>query len=167
MTTRRCDTWRAPRAGSSPAPRDCCGGRCASWRPTGACRRRRCCARTRRARSRSSVVISVPMVETLAAWPLTNASAASTPIVSAISLLELAVQRRIAGDHAARRDRGAVAVDGGLRRLDQIGMLAEAEVVAPGEVEARACRRSASGGPAGPSVERKNGFSMPSSLPRF
>ena len=50
-------------------------------------------------------------------------------------LLQLAVQRRIAGNHTARRHRGAISIDGGLGSLDQVGVLAETEVVAPGEVE--------------------------------
>jgi hypothetical protein len=48
----------------------------------------------------------------------------------------LTVQQRIAGNHAARRNAGAVAVDGRLGRGYQLGVLAEAEIVAPGEIQA-------------------------------
>ena len=49
--------------------------------------------------------------------------------------LELAVEHTLAGDDAARRDRGAVLVDRGLGGLRYDGVAVEADVVVGGEVE--------------------------------
>ena len=82
-------------------------------------------------------LMMVPMVETLAACPLTNSRASSVPQNSAISCSERAMQRDLAGDHAARRDARAEAIERCLRRLGDGGMLVQSQVVAPGEVDVR------------------------------
>ncbi len=52
--------------------------------------------------------------------------------------LELAVHRPLARDRAARRDRGAVAVDRRLGRRGDLGMTVEADIVVGGEIDVAA-----------------------------
>ena len=75
------------------------------------------------------------MVETLVAWPLTNATAALDAVEIGERRLELAVQRPLAGDDAARRHGRAEAVDRGLGGFRHRGVLIEAQIVVGGEID--------------------------------
>ena len=83
------------------------------------------------------MVISVPMVETLAACPLTKHERAVGADGLRDLALEIAMELGIARHHAARGDGGAELVDGVLGGLDQLWMTGEAQIVAPGEVQDR------------------------------
>ena len=76
-----------------------------------------------------------PITVTLVEWPPTSATASSAPCMPRQRLFELAMHRPLAGDRAARRDRGAVAVDRRLRRRGDPRVAVEADVIVGGEID--------------------------------
>ena len=79
----------------------------------------------------------VPMVDTLAAWPLTKSRAASNPQNCASFSSSSLMDGNFACHHSARRYARAVSIERAPRGLGHGRVFVETKVVAPCEVEAR------------------------------